>query len=91
MKRTYIVPTLALVLAICVAAVRFYTVRELIAALLIFSVVFGIVGVVVLVLIAMDGLALKVMTLFESGFAYIGARTAACIHRHRDVPVRSLW
>jgi len=91
MKRTHIVPTLAVVLAICVAAVRFYTVRELIAALLIFSVVFGIVGVVALVLIAIDGLALKVMTLLESGFAYVGARAAACIHRHRDVPVRSLW
>ena len=82
---------MAVVLAICAAAGEFCAVRELIAALLIISVVCGIVGVVVLVLIAIDGLDLKVMTPLESGFAYVGARTAAYIHRHRDVPVRSLW
>jgi len=91
MKRTYIVPTVAVVLAISATTVEFYAERELMAALLLFSVLFGIVGVVVLVLIAIDGVARKVMTLLESGFAYVGARTAACIHRHRDVPVRSRW
>jgi hypothetical protein len=78
------------VLAICAAAVQFYAVRELLAALLIFSALFGIVGFVVLVLIAIDGVALRVMTLLESGFAYVGALTSTCIHRHRDVLLRSL-
>jgi uncharacterized membrane protein YdfJ with MMPL/SSD domain len=91
MKRSHLMRTVAVVLAICAAAVQFYAVRELLAALLIFSALFGIVGFVVLVLIAIDGLALKLMTLLESGFTYVGARTAACIHKRRDIPVRSLW
>jgi uncharacterized membrane protein YdfJ with MMPL/SSD domain len=89
MKRTHVVRAIAVIPAICAAAVKFYAVRELVAALLMFSVLFGIVVVVVLVFIAIDGLALKVMTLLKSDLAYAAARSAACIHRHRDVLMRS--
>ena len=84
MKPINIVRSAAVVLVICVA-VEFYAVRELLAALLIFTGFFATVGVAVLVLIAIDGAARKVLTLLESGFAYTKARTGECVQRYRDV------
>jgi hypothetical protein len=88
MKRNHAVRAIALVLGISLAGVEFYSVRELVAALLMFSVLFGIVGAGFLILFATEELALKGMTLLESQLAYVRARTTASLHRHRDLLVR---
>ena len=76
MKSTpYACRVVAVVIGVMVAAAKFYPVRELAAALLMFSVLFGIVGAGFLILIATEELALKGMTLLESQFAYVRART----------------
>ena len=89
MKRSHIMPTAAIIFGVSAAAVEFYSVRELVAALLMFAIVFGVVGAGFLVLIAAEELVLKGMTLLEPRFAYVRARTAASFHRHRDSLVRS--
>ena len=88
MKRNHAVPAMAVVLGISVAAFEFYPVRELVAALLMFSILFGVVGAGFLILIATEEIALKGMTLLESRLAYMQARTATS-HRGRDPLVRS--
>ena len=65
MKRNHVMPAVAIIVGVSVAAVEFYSVRELIAALLMFSILFGIVGAGFLILIAAEELALKGMTLLE--------------------------
>ena len=80
---------MAVVLGVSAAAFEFYPVRELVAALLMFSIVFGVVGAGFLILIATEELALKGMTLLESRLAYIRVGTTTSPHRGRDPFVRS--
>jgi hypothetical protein len=89
MKWNHAVRAMAVVLGISVAAFEFYPVREVLAALLMFSILFGIVGAGFLILIATEELALKGMTLLESRLAYIQARTTTSPHRGRHPFVRS--
>lgn len=90
MKRNHAIRIMAVVLGISTAAVKFYSIRELAAALLLFSVLFGIIGTGLLILIATEKLALKGMALLEPGVAYIRARTrAASLHRSRNVLIRN--
>ena len=83
MKGNHAISIVAVVLGISAAAVEFYAVRELVAALLLFSALFGIVSTGLLILVATEELALKGMTLLESRVAYIRARTSASLHSSR--------
>lgn len=89
MTRNHVMPAVAIVFVVSVAVIEFYFVRELLAALLMFSILVAIVGTAFLILIAAEELALKGMTLLEPRFVYVRARTAASFHRHRDPLVRS--
>jgi len=84
MKRNHVMPAVAIVFGASVGVIEFYFVRELVAALLMFSILFAIVGTGFLILIAAEKLAVKGMTQLEPRFAYVRARTAASFHRHRD-------
>ena len=89
MKPNLVVRAMVVVLGVSAAAFEFYPVRELVAALLMFSIVFGVVGTGLLILIATEELALKGMTRLESRFAYISARTTSSPHRGYDPFVRN--
>jgi hypothetical protein len=89
MKRNHAVRAMAVVLGVSAAAFEFYPVRELVAALLMFSIVFGVVGAGFLILIATEELALKGMTLLESRLAYTRGGTTTSPHRGCDPFVRS--
>lgn len=88
MKRKHVMPAVAIIFGVSAATVEFYSVRELVAALLMFTILFGIVGAGFLILIAAEELTTKGMTLLEPRVAYVRARTAASFHRHRDPLVR---
>ena len=60
-------------IGVALAAVGFYQVRELLAALLIFSVFFGAVGMALLTLFFIQEVALKGVTRLEERVAYVRA------------------
>jgi hypothetical protein len=64
-------------IAISLAAMAFYPVREFLAALLIFSVLSGIVGMALLILFLIRELALEGVTQLEARLACVRARHAA--------------
>jgi hypothetical protein len=67
-----IVGTIGVVLAV----VRFYAVRELVAALIIFTILFGTLGMALLTLVLIQRMALKGLNQIESCVAYVRARHA---------------
>ena len=71
------IQALACAMGIAIAAIGFYRVRELVAALIIFSVLFGILGIALLTLFLIQELALK-------GVIQVGARLAGVRARHSD-------
>ena len=64
-------------IAVSLIAVGFYPAREFLAALLIFGVLFGTVGMALLTLFLVQELALKGVTQLEALLAYARARHAA--------------
>ena len=71
----YQIPSTVLAaIGVAIAAVEFYQVRELLAALLIFSVLFGAVGMTLLILFLIQEVALKGVTRLEARVAYVRAR-----------------
>jgi hypothetical protein len=64
-------------IAVALVAIAFYPVRELLAALLIFSVLSGTVGMALLILFLVQELALKGVTQLEARLACVRARHAA--------------
>lgn len=58
-------------LSMSIGAAEFYSVRELVAALIIFSILFGTIGMALLILFLIQDLALKGVAHLESGMAYI--------------------
>jgi hypothetical protein len=60
-------------IGVAIGAVGFYQVRELLAALLMFSVLFGAVGLALLILFLIQEVALKGLTLLEARAAYLRA------------------
>jgi hypothetical protein len=75
MKRSqaYQVQAVAVALGVAMPAMGFYQVRELLAALLIFSVLFGAVGMALLILCLIQEVALKGVTCLEACVAYVRA------------------
>lgn len=71
-----IVIVVVLMLSVCV--VEFYAVRELAAALIIFGVLFGTIGTVLLILILIEETALK-------GMSYVEERVSCVRTRHTAV------
>lgn len=61
------------VIGVAIAAVGFYRVRELLAALLIFSVLFSAVGMGLLILFFVQEVALKGVTRLEARLPYLRA------------------
>ena len=59
-----------IVVGLSLAAVEFYSVRELAAALIIFSVLFGAIGTVVLCVILIQEMSLRAMAQIEAHVAH---------------------
>jgi hypothetical protein len=68
---------IAVVLWLSIGAVELYPVRELVAALIIFSVLFGTMGIALLSLFLIQDLALKGVAHLESHMAYVRVRHGA--------------
>jgi hypothetical protein len=64
-------------IGLTVAAIGFYEVRELLAALVIFTVLFGSLGVAIVILFLIQELALKGVTRLEACLAGVRARHVA--------------
>ena len=64
-------------IAVGITAMAFYEVRELVAALIIFSILFGTIGMALLTLFLIQGIALKGLSQLESRAAYVRAQHAA--------------
>lgn len=79
----YAIYTLGLV-ALIIAAMAFYQVRELIAALVIFSVLFGALGATLLMLFFVQDATLKGVTQLEARMAYVRTRHGAPTQAHDD-------
>jgi hypothetical protein len=75
MKRSHSHQVQAVVgaLGVAVAAMRFYQMRELLAALLIFSLIFCIVGMALLILFLIQEVTLKGLSRIEARVAYVCA------------------
>jgi ABC-type phosphate transport system permease subunit len=74
---------IAVVLGLSIGAAEFYSVRELVAALIIFSILFGTMGMALLSLFLIQDLALKGVAHLESRMAYVRIRHGA-ISGQRD-------
>jgi len=81
MKRNYAVRGIAVLLGISAAAFEFYPVRELVAALLMFSILFGVVGAGFLVLVAAEELALRSDTWARRVLRHTGRNGASASFR----------
>ena len=78
------------VIGVAIAAVGFYRVRELLAALLIFSVLFVAVGMGLLILFLIQEVALKGVTRLEAHVAYLRSwHSAVSGHAGKDHVLRS--
>ena len=66
-----------------IAAMGFYQVREMIAALVIFSILFGTMGIALLMLFLIQEIALRGVTQVEARVACVRARHIA-VSRQRD-------
>lgn len=78
------------VLALSIGASEFYSLRELVAALIIFSILFGTVGMALMILFLIQDLALKGVAHFESRMAYVCVRHGAKSgHRNQNHVLRS--
>ena len=74
-----------------IAAMGFYQVRELVAALVIFSILFGIMGMALLILFLIQEVALKGVTQVEARLACVRARhIAVSSQRNSDRVLRSI-
>jgi hypothetical protein len=71
-------------IAVALTTMAFYPVREFLAALLIFSVLFGAVGIALLILFLIQELALKGVTQLEARLACVRARHAAISGQRGD-------
>ena len=92
MKRghSYQVHAVVGAIGVAIAAMGFYQVRELVAALVIFGILFGTVGMALLILFLIQELALKGVTQLEARLACVHARHAAISdQRDKDHVVRS--
>ena len=67
----------AVVLGLSIGSAEFHPVRELVAALIIFSILFGTMGMALLSLFLIQDLALKGVAHFESRMAYVRVRHGA--------------
>ena len=77
-------------IVVSMVAAAFYQVRELAAALLMFSVLFGTVGMAFLILFLIQELALKGLIRIETSMAHIrGQDTVASPQPHRNSMARS--
>ena len=73
-----------------IAAMGFYQVRELVAALVIFSILFGIMGMALLILFLIQEVALKGVTQVEARLACVRVRhIAVSSQRDSDRVLRS--
>ena len=81
------------VFGLALSAAAFYQVRELLAALVIFSVVFSTVGTAFLILVLIEEAALKGITLLEARMVCVRARyTAVSAHLHGEhIPESPRW
>ena len=89
MKHTHYFPVATLTsaaLATCIAAAEFYRVRELLAALAIFAVLFGIMGMALVIALLIQEAALRGMTHLEAGMVSIRARHKLALARSRSDP-----
>ena len=68
---------IAVALALSIGAAEFYSLRELVAALIIFSILFGTVVMTLLILFLIQDLALKALAHLESRMAYVCVRHGA--------------
>ena len=77
------IPAVTAVALATVIGVDFYRVRELLAALLIFTVLFCTAGMALLILFLLQESALRGMTYCEAGMARVRARhTVPCLQPH---------
>jgi hypothetical protein len=81
---------IAVVLGLSLASAEFYSVRELAAALIIFSVLFGAIGIAFLILILIQDAALRGVAYVEARLAWaLGASTVASNQQHADPMLRN--
>lgn len=87
MKRAYAYQLEVIVGAIgmATAAIEFYEVRELVAALIIFTLLFGTLAVALLTLVLIQRTVLKGLTQFESCAVYVRAQHAALSIQRRRI------
>lgn len=81
---------IVVVLGLSLASAEFYSVRELAAALIIFSVLFGVIGIAFLILILIQDAALRGVAYVEARLACVlGARNVASDQQHGDPILRN--
>ena len=77
-------------IGVFIVSTGFYQVREFVAALLIFTVLFGTVGIVILILLLIQELTLEGLNRIEASVARIRERhTVPSTRPHRDLTLRS--
>jgi len=83
---SHTIPAIAVVLCLSIAAVEFYRVRELFAALAIFAVLFGTIGTALLILFLIQMAAVMGVNRLEMGIVRARVRhTAASVRAPRRI------
>jgi len=88
-RRSYRAEAIVAGFSVFIASIWFYQVRELVAALAIFSILFVTMGMALLILYSIEKLALKGVTRLEGRVAYARSRHAAVLsQRDKDHVLR---
>ena len=88
-RHSYQVEAIMAAFSVVIAGMWFYQVRELVAALAIFSILFVTMGMALLILYSIEKLALKGVTRLEARVAYARSRHAAVLsQRDKDHVLR---
>lgn len=78
------------IIAVAIVAIEFFQVRELLAELLLFSVLFGVLGMALFTLYLIQEVVLKGAARIESCVAYVRARHSGVLgHLGKDHVLRS--
>jgi hypothetical protein len=88
MKRAYAyqLEVIVGVIGMAMAAIGFYEVRELVASLVLFTILFGALAMALLTLVLIRRMVLKGLTQFESCVVYVRAQhVAVSIQRRRII------
>ena len=92
-RHSYQVEAVIGAFSVAIAAIWFYQVRELVAALAIFGILFVMIGMPLLILFMIEKLAFQAVTRLETRVAYARSRHAAVLGQQDEDHVlrRSRW